>query len=147
METFSLTAGSIGITAGALAGFAQLHSLIERFAEAHAEVRDTSRGLELLQLPLSALAQLGTQEQAITIAAKEDLNKVGVADAVNHCGDSCAKFAKDLERWTKNSSAGKLSFKDRFLVGVWKKEKICTLTTQLQSCAETLQLAVSSTQL
>jgi hypothetical protein len=147
MDPFSITAGSIGITGFATASFGQLHTIISGFAEAHEEVRDIKSSLENIQHPLSALTQIPATQQAITCAARDDLKRAGLAEAVNSCGDACAKFSKDLERWTKHSAANRMSFRDRFLVGVWHKEKIRTLRTQLQSCSETLQLAVSSTQL
>jgi hypothetical protein len=147
MDPFSITAGSICITGFATASFGQLHTIISGFAEAHEEVRDIKSSLENIQHILSALTQIPAAQQAITCAARDDLKKAGLAEAVNSCGDACAKFSKDLERWTKHSAANRMSFRDRFLVGVWHKEKIGTLRTQLQSCSETLQLAVSSTQL
>jgi hypothetical protein len=147
MDPFSITAGSIGITGVATASFVQLHTIISAFAEAHEEVRDISKTLQNIQLPLLALGQISISQQTITAAARDDLRKAGIAEAVNSCGDACARFSKDLERWTKHSGANKMSFRDRFLVGVWHKEKIRTLGTQLQVCSETLQLAVSSTQL
>jgi hypothetical protein len=147
MDPFSITAGSIGITGFATASFHQLHTIISGFAEAHEEVRDIKTCLENIQHPLSVLSHISASQQAITSAARDDLKNSGVAEAVNSCGDACAKFSRELERWTKHSATNKMSFRDRFLVGVWHKEKIRTLRTQLQSCSETLQLAVSSIQL
>jgi hypothetical protein len=147
MDPFSITAGSIGITGFATASFVKLHSIMSGSAEAHEEVRDISRNLESINLPLLALSQISAPQHVILTAARDDLKKAGVAVAVNICGDACTRFSKDLERWTKHSVAKKMSFRDRFLVGIWHKEKIRTLRTQLQMCSETLQLAVSSTQL
>ena len=79
--------------------------------------------------------------------AKEDLEKTGVAEAVNKCGQACADFTKKLEQWTKHSSSTKLSFRDRLSVGVWNKEKIRTFRTQVPSCQAIVQFAIESTQL
>jgi hypothetical protein len=147
MDPFSITAGSIGITGVAISSFSQLRNLLSAYADAHEEVRDISTSLQDLENPLSALAQLHITERDVSAATKDDLQRAGIPEAVNNCGAACAKFASDLERWTKHSSAKKPSFRDRFLVGVWHKEKIQTLRVQVLSCAQILNLAVSSAQL
>jgi hypothetical protein len=147
MDPFSITAGSIGIAGVATAAIGQLHSIIDGFAGAHQDAQAISSHLQQIQAPLAVLEQLTFPDAAATSRTVADLKKTGVASSVNASGDACSKFAKDLERWTRHSKPAKLSFRDKFLVGVWNKEKIGTLKTQLQSCAETLQLAVSTTQL
>ena len=147
MDPFSITAGTIGITGVALTSFEQLHNLLSAFAEANEEVRDINACIEGLNAPLSAIEELVNSRQDISVAAETDFQKADVADAVNQCGRACAQYAEAVKRWTRRSIAGRLSFRDRFLVGVWNKEKTRTMRTQLQSCVDTLQLAVSSAQL
>ena len=43
---------------------------------------------------LAAPEKLGISDGATSTAAKEDLKKAGVAEAVNKCGDACDEFAK-----------------------------------------------------
>jgi len=146
-DPFSITAGAIGITGATTTAIGQLHTLISGYAGANEEVRGIKSGLEELQAPLSVLESLTFTNASVSAKAIEDLQKAGVAESVNACGVTCAKFNTDLGRWTRHSKPDKLSFRDKFLVGVWNKEKIVTLKTQLQCSTQTLQLAVSTTQL
>ena len=147
MDPFSIAAGSVGIAGVATTGFGQLHRRISSFREAPVDIKLVRSNLEDVRRPLVALEQLSLPNEPNAIAIKRDLEKVGLVDAVNKCGDECDKFAKSIERWTKHSNPDKLVFWDRFLVGVWHKEKFRTFSTQLQSCAITVQLAVETAQL
>jgi len=147
MDPFSITAGAIGITGVATTSIVQLHSLIDGLSEAQDVVTDVASSLTNIERLLAALEQLRTSDESTSIAAKEDLRKAGVAEAVNRCGDACNEFSKNLTKWTRHSTTTKLSLRDRLTVGVWNREKIRTLITQLQSCEATVLFAVSSTQL
>lgn len=147
MDPFSITAGAVGITGFATTSIMQLHSLINSLPEAQDVAKDIASSLTSIERPLAALKQLDVSDEATSIAVKEDLMKIGVAEAVNRCGDVCNDFSKNLTKWTKHSSATKMSLRDRLSVGVWNKEKICTLRTQLLSCQATVHFAITSTQL
>jgi len=126
MDPFSITVGALGITEFAVSSIVQLHDFINDLAQAEDVLQDVALNLE---------------------AAKVDLKKTGVVEAVNNCGQACANFSKNLKKWTKHSGSAKLSLRDRLSVGVWNKEKIRTFKTQVQSCQAIVQLAVTSTQL
>ncbi|RYP12005.1 hypothetical protein DL765_007521 [Monosporascus sp. GIB2] len=147
MDPFSIAVGAIGITGSATSSIAQLRDFINGLAEAKDVVQDIVSNLEGIERPLAALENLSISDEATSAAAKEDLKKAGVAEAVNNCGHACDKFTKNLKKWTQHSSTNKLSLRDRFSVGVWNREKIRTFRTQVQSCATTVQFAVTSTQL
>jgi hypothetical protein len=66
---------------------------------------------------------------------------------VNDCGKACAAFDKKLQKWTRHSPEGKLSFRDKVAVGVWNKEKVLTFKTRVETCQLNVQFAVSSVQL
>jgi len=147
MDPLSITAGAIGISGFATASIVQLHRLIGGLSEAQGVVANIASSLANIERPLATLEQLSISDESTSIAAKEDLRKAGVAEAVNECGDACNKFSKNLIKWTKHSSTAKLSLRDRLSIGVWNREKIRTLHMQLQSCEATVQFAVTSTQL
>ncbi|KAH7344304.1 hypothetical protein BKA66DRAFT_434342 [Pyrenochaeta sp. MPI-SDFR-AT-0127] len=147
MEPFSITVGALGITDFAISSITQLRDLINGLAEAKDVVQDVASSLEAIQRPLSALESLKISDSAIYSAAKEDIMKTGVAEAVNNCGKAWNNFTKKLEQWTKHSSSTMLSLRDRLSVGVWNKEKIRTLRTQVQSCQSIVYFAVGSAQL
>ncbi len=69
--------------------------------------------LEAVQRPLGAIKELKFSDSATYTAAKEDLEKNGVAKAVNECGQACDDFAEKLKRCTKHSNSKKMSIRDR----------------------------------
>jgi hypothetical protein len=142
MDPFSITAGAVGIAAFATSSIVQLHNLINSLPEADGLVADISSQLTNIERPLAALQQLGISNESM-----EDLKKAGVPEAVEACNNACDEFEKKLAKWTSRSNTKKLSFRDRFTVGVVKKEQMRTLMTRLDSCGNTVQLAVESTQL
>lgn len=115
-------------------------------AEAKDLMHDLATDLDNIQRPLAALEGLDVADEEAFPAAIGDLKNTGIAEAVNSCGSACETFSKNLQKWTKHSAA-KSSFRDRFLVGVWNKEKFATFRTRVQSCQATVQLAVASAQL
>jgi hypothetical protein len=147
MDPLSITASTLGITQFAISSIVQLNDFINNLAEAKEVVQDIVSNLEAVQRPLAALEELTISDPATYTAAKVDLEKTGVVEAVNNCGQACSNFTDNLKRWTKHSGGTKLSFRDRFAVGVWNKEKIRTFRMQVQSCQATVHFAVTSTQL
>ena len=147
MDPFSITVGALGITEFAISSIEKLHNFINSLAEAKEVVQDIAANLEAVQRPLAALSELKISNSATYNEAKKDLEKTGVAEAVNECGQACAEFTKKLEQWTKHSSSTKLSIRDRLSVGVWNKEKIRTFRTRVQSCQAIVQFAIGTTQL
>ncbi|KAF7718608.1 Uncharacterized protein PECH_006338 [Penicillium ucsense] len=147
MDPFSITVGALGITQFAMNSISGLRNVVNSLDEAKDVLQDVTSGLEAIQRPLSALEQLQISDEQIYTAVKEDLESTGVAEAVNKCGQTCARFSEKLEKWTRHSSATKLSLRDRLSIGLWNKENIQTLKTQVYSCQATVQFAVTSAQL
>lgn len=147
MDPFSITAAAIGITDVASRSILELRNLIGSLSEAQDVVADVHSSLANIERPLATLKKLTISDETTSIALREDLRKAGVAEAVNSCGVACKKFNGDLTKWTKHSSATKLSLRDRLAVGVWNREKIRTFRTQLQYCEATVHFAVTSAQL
>lgn len=147
MDPLSITAATIGITTFALTSIKQLHEIIGSTAEVKDVINDISTTLAAILIPLGSLRELHLPDGNISAAAKADLGKTGVAEAVNKCGDLCDDFTKRIAKWTKHSSDSKLSLRDRLTVGLWNKEKISTLRISVQSCQSTVQCAVQTTQL
>jgi Fungal N-terminal domain of STAND proteins len=147
MDPLSITASTLGITQFAISSIVQLNDFINNFADAKEVAQDIASNLEGIQRPLAALEELHISDLATYTAAKMDLEKTGVVEAVNNCGQACANFTDNLKQWTKHSSGTRFSLRDRFLVGIWNKEKIRTFRMQVQSCQATAQFAIASTQL
>ncbi|KAJ5425958.1 Cytochrome P450 [Penicillium sp. CMV-2018d] len=147
MDPFSITTGVLGITGFALSSINNLRSLIDGLKEAEDVLQDVTSNLEAIQLPLSALRNIQISDRTTYDETKKDLEKTGVAEAVNNCGEACVDFTKKLKQWTKHSSTAKLSLRDRLSVGLWNKEKIQTFRTRVSSCRAIVQFAIGSAQL
>ena len=147
MDPLSITAATIGITTFALTSIKQLRDTINDVTEVKEVIEDISTDLTGILGPLDSLRELLVPGSDIPAAAKADLERTGVADAVKKCGDLCNDFAKRLEKWTKHSSGSKLSLRDRLTVGLWNREKISTLRISVRSCQSRVQFAVQTTQL
>ncbi|KAI0149911.1 hypothetical protein F4776DRAFT_185882 [Hypoxylon sp. NC0597] len=63
---------------------------------------------------------------------------------ITSCKDSCTKPKADLDRWTKHSSSGRLSWQDRATVGFWKQSRIKSMSKQLQRHQISLNLVTST---
>ena len=146
MDPLSITASALGITQFAISSIVQLHDFINDLAKAKEVVRDIASNLEAVQRPLAALEDLAISNPSTYTTAKGDLERTGVVEAVNSCGQACANFTDNLKRWTRHSSGTKISLRDRFSVGIWNKEKNRTFRMQVQSCQATVQFAITSTQ-
>lgn len=147
MDPLSITTGVIGITEFAFSSINSLRSLIDGLEEAKDVLQDVTSNLKAIEHPLSALKNLQIPDRTTYDETKKDLEKTGVAEAVNNCGQACADFTKKLEQWTKHSSTAKLSLRDRLSVGLWNKEKIQTFKTGVSSCRAIVQFAIGSAQL
>ena len=147
MDPLSITAAVLGISHPAISSIVKLRNLIHDTAEAKELVQDICASLEGIQRPLALLAELSGTDSGIEVVVKRDLEHAGVPDAVQRCGEACEKFSKSLEKWTRHSSETRMSFRDRFTVGIRNKERIQTLRTQVQSCQNIVQFAVQTTQL
>lgn len=147
MDPFSIIVGALGIAEFALASISHLRDLVNGLEEANEAIQDVIFDLEAIQRSLSALKNLRISDNTTFVEAKEDLEKTGVAEAVNKCGQACADFSKKLEHWTRHSSTTKLSLRDRLTVGLWNKEKMQTIRMQVHSCQATVHFAIDSANL
>lgn len=76
-------------------------------------IQDNFTGLTGIFVPLDSLRELYSPDSSISAAGMADLEKAGVANALNRCGDLCDDFAKRLDKLINHSSGPKLSFRDR----------------------------------
>lgn len=147
MDPFSLTIGALGITDFALSGIKTLYRLINNLTETGNEVRAIRSSLERLSRPLHTLQTLSISDPVIPADIVKHLEDAGVAAAVNECGDACDKLRKGLEEWIQSPILGKLTPRDRIVIGIRKKKDFDTLKAKLQHCEVVVCLAVQTAQL
>ena len=79
----------------------------------------------------------------------EEWNMLGAEIAVQSkeimstCLVSCDAFRTDLQRWSRHSEDGKLSWRDRANVGFFKQDRLKSMSSQLQSTKITIVSMVS----
>ncbi|KAI7768307.1 hypothetical protein LZL87_013927 [Fusarium oxysporum] len=139
MDPLSITSGVIGVAVPALQCVQQLRKTIQAILDAPTEI--TSLGEELL-----------TIEQAITsVQAVSDQQWRSLGDPVvtqsktgmNLCRKSCSKFQAAIDHWTRHSEDGKLSWRDRTTIGLFRQDHIKSTSSQLENCKSTLTSIVS----
>ncbi|KAF3904690.1 hypothetical protein ABW21_db0208864 [Orbilia brochopaga] len=116
MDPLSITAATVGISQFAIYSIVELHNFIESLGEAGDVVQDIASNLEAIQRPLNALKNLEVSDESTYRATKSELDRAGLPDAVNKCGEACAKFETKLKVWTSHSSLKRLSLRDRLII-------------------------------
>ena len=62
---------------------------------------------------------------------------------ISTCTRACGLFRADLQRWTRHSEDGKLTWQGRANVGFFKQGRIKTMSEQLQNYKVTINSVVS----
>lgn len=137
-EPLGTAAGVVGIVVPAMHGTRRLLDDIEKIRGAPATVEGLKKELQDVFLATERLKVVKPSELESLGVAKQSLS------AIKTCDEACETFRKDLQRWTKHSEDGKMSWRDRINVGFFQDENIKSLSTRLQTCKTTLIVAVST---
>jgi hypothetical protein len=113
MDPLSITAAIIGISGAAITSIVSVRNTINNIQDAEKVVGDIRTQLDNIQKPLVSHDTLTITDAGTLAASKDALARSGVAEAVNDCGKACVAFDKKLQKWTKHSPDGKLSFRDK----------------------------------
>ncbi|KAJ4290126.1 hypothetical protein N0V88_006633 [Collariella sp. IMI 366227] len=139
MDPLSVTAAVVGITAPVV------HS-IHRLSDDIKNIVDAPETLDSLRKDLLFVDQALDSLQAVSDAQWKSLGETVVTQskaATTSCGESCDRFRTALSRWTRHSENGKLSLRDRAIVGFFKQGYVKSMSEQLQHCQITLTSVVS----
>lgn len=147
MDPFGLVVGALGITEVSISSFKHVCSIINSLSKSRKDVQDIRESLDDLLKTLDALRAVDCSDDSLTTSLKEDLGKIGVATAVSKCAEACDISAKSLQKWTRRSGPAKFSKRDRFLLAIWKKDKIVALRVQISDCRSKVNFAVQAAQL
>lgn len=135
-DPLSISAGVVGIIVPALHGSRLLLDDLQC-------IIDAPKALETLKTDLSSVEMALTSLRAVNDAEWELLGDPVVKQskaAIHTCTKACDLFRTDLQRWTKHSDEGKLSWQDRANVGFLKQRRIKAISGQLQ----TFQIGINS---
>jgi Fungal N-terminal domain of STAND proteins len=137
-DPLSAAASVVGIAVPALHGTRLLLDDIQNIVDAPKAVASLKEDLLSVDMAIEAL-------KAVQSSEWESLGQDVVKEskfAVSTCATVCDTFRNDLQRWTKHSENGKISWRDRANVGFFKQQRIKSLSEQLQNCKITVNAAV-----
>jgi len=135
-DPLSIGAGVVGIIVPALHGARLLLDDLRC-------IIDAPKAIETLKEDLCSVEMALTSLQAVKDVEWELLGNTVVEQSkatINTCTKACDMFRADLQRWTKHSDEGKLSWQDRANVGFFKQRRIKAISDQLQTC----QISINS---
>jgi hypothetical protein len=138
MDPLSITAAVVGIAAPTAHCVRLLIEDIQKIVDAPETLNSLREDLLSVE---QALASLQTVSDAQWKSLGETVvNQLKATTTV--CGKSCDRFRADLSRWTRHSEDGKLSLRDRAMVGFFKQGCVKSMSEQLQHCKITLTSVV-----
>lgn len=129
-EPFSIATGTVGIVVAVLHVTRKLTDDVKSIIDAPAAIQALRDDLQATVLALESLKDiLETEWQSLGPTVAEQANH-----AMKAWGSACDIFRSDLQRWTRRSRSGELSWRDRTHVGFWKERQIKAMSEHLQSC-------------
>lgn len=133
-------ASTIGIAATALHCVRLLLDRVQCITDAPDDISSLKTDLLSVETALQSLQTLPEpQWKSIGETAVDLLGK----KTIDLCTKSCEKFSAALGRWTRHSDDGKLSWRDRTVVGILEPGQMKSMSEQLQSCKLNLTVVVS----
>jgi hypothetical protein len=129
----------IGVAEVAFRSISSLYGFVKDLKNVPVEFEGLQQETAILQQCLSELRLLdGADEET-----RQTLKRIGLPQAVTHCGSACARLEKDLCKWTSYPTTS-LRFKIHFK---WKKKEIEGTITKIGLAKQTAILTVVITQL
>lgn len=140
MDPFSITAGVVGIVAPTLHCVRLLIEDLQNIADAPDAVKALTKDLQSVDLALASVRAVTDSQWKSLGGAVTTQSKA----TITSCKTSCERFKTSLDRWTRHSADGKLSWRDRATLGVFRQGHIKSMSEQLQNCNIAL-ISVAST--
>ncbi|KAK4148914.1 hypothetical protein C8A00DRAFT_19340 [Chaetomidium leptoderma] len=138
MDPLSVTAAVVGVTAPAVHCIHLLLGDLQKIVNAPETLNSLRKDLLFVDQALASV-------QAVSDAQWKSLGETVVSHSkavTTTCKESCDSFRAALGRWTRHSEDGKLSLRDRAMVGFIKQGYVKSMSEQLQQCKLTLTSVV-----
>jgi hypothetical protein len=139
-EAIGVAGSIVGIVATAL-------HVIRKVVDDVRNIHDAPDTLKTLQSDLNLADRALESLQDIDEPQWEFLGEAVVKHAkvtVTSCTEACSTFEAALKKWTKRSTDGKLSWRDRGNIGFFNQSQIKSMSQQLQNC-HTMITSMAST--
>jgi hypothetical protein len=141
-DPLSVTASVAGLVVLALQGIRLLVNDVNNIREAPTSLENLQVDLASVEMSLQSLESI--DESQLRSLGEQVYNQSAVA--IERCTSTCREFHDDLQRWTKRSRDGKLSWRDKTNIGIFKERRIEAMSRQLQNYKLTLNsVAVTAT--
>lgn len=140
MDLLSITASLAGVTVPTLKCVQHLRNVLDRIINAPSDIVLVRQDLLIIEQAIISVQNISDQQW-------ESLGKTIVSQlktGLNLCKESSSKFQAEIDRWTIHSDDGKLCFRDRAMIGLFRQDQIKSISAQLQNCKTTLTLVVST---
>lgn len=137
-DPLTVGASIVGIVVPAIHALRLLHDDLNKITDAPKTVESLKADLNLAESDIRLLEAIQDADWDLlgeTIASQSK-------EAIAHCGKACGTFHSSLQRWTKRSQNGKLSWRDRATLGFFKAQQVDAMSRQLQTCKLTLAVVV-----
>ncbi|KAH7418683.1 hypothetical protein BKA64DRAFT_206593 [Cadophora sp. MPI-SDFR-AT-0126] len=137
-DPLSITASIAGIIVPALHGTRLLLGDLQQLNDAPKTVKRLTDDVQSVHTTLEMLegVEEGDWKSLGPIVAEQ--SKATIVS----CTQACNLFRADLQKWTRHSEDGKLTWLDRANVGFFKKDQVKAMSEQLQSCKLAINLNV-----
>ncbi|CAH0053944.1 unnamed protein product [Clonostachys solani] len=140
MNPLSITAGVAGVAVPALQCVRHLRNDLESILNAPNDIVSVREDLLTIEQAITSVQNISDQQwewlgKAVVVQSETGLKL---------CKKSSSKFQAAIDRWTMHSADGKLSWRDRAMIGLFRQDQIKSTSTQLQNCKMTLTSVVST---
>lgn len=141
-DPLSVTASVAGLVVLALQGIRLLVNDVNNIKEAPKSLENPQDDLASVQMSLKSLGVI--DESQLKLLGEQVYDQSTAA--IEKCTSTCHDFHNDLQRRTRRSRDGKLSWRDKTNIGIFKERRIEVMSRQLQNCKLTLNsVAVTAT--
>jgi Fungal N-terminal domain of STAND proteins len=138
-DPLSIAASIVGVTVPALHGARLLLDDLQKINDAPQTVERLKDNVRSVDMALTSLQTLEDQEWESLGGNIAEESKT----TISTCTRACDEFRTDIQRWTRHSGHGRLTWQDRANVGFFKQGRIKTISEQLQNCKVTINSVVS----
>lgn len=137
-EPLAAAAGIVGLVVPAMHGARLLLDDLEKITDAPKVVKGLGEDLTAVSASLESLKAIEEPQWNMLGGKVVKQSKATIAA----CATSCDTMRGDLQRWTRRSRDGKLSWRDRANIGFFKERRVNALSQQLQSCKLTMSSVI-----
>lgn len=137
-DPLSAAAAVAGLVVPALHGARLLLNDLEKITDAPKAVKGLEEDLASVGASLESLKAIEEPQWYMLGDNVVERSKA----TIETCATSCDAMRGDLQRWTRRSRDGKLSWRDRAKIGFFKERRVKSMSEQLQSCKLTMSSVV-----